>query len=203
MYTKKELEAILQIRNFLVHQGRMPSVRELMRLLKYRSPYSVTLILKSLLEKKTLERRTDGRLQLLNDIKENTTCAQTVDVPLVGIAACGTPIIAEENIEGMISVSIKLARPPYKYFLLKARGDSMDKAGIKDGDLVLVKQHPIAENGQIVVALINDEATIKELNITPGAVLLKPRSTNPKHKQIILDRDFHVQGIVVATIPDL
>jgi repressor LexA len=114
---------------------------------------------------------------------------------------CGLPMLAEQNIEAWIPVSISLVRPGGKYFLLRAQGDSMNQAGIEDGDLILVKQQPIADNGQKVVALIDDEATVKEFQKRGDVVTLLPRSNNPKHKPIILEYEFQVQGIVIAAIP--
>jgi|DewCreStandDraft_4_1066084.scaffolds.fasta_scaffold01070_46 repressor LexA len=136
-------------------------------------------------------------------VAENTGNEQTINVPVVGKVSCGNPILANENIETTIPVSTKLARPPYNYFLLKAKGDSMNLAGINDGDLVLIRQQKTAQNKDIVVALIDDEATIKEYNIVDDKVILKPLSTNPIHKPIILTRDFIIQGIVVSTIPQI
>jgi repressor LexA len=115
--------------------------------------------------------------------------------------SCGMPIFAEENIEAMIPVSNKLAKPNAKHFLLRASGDSMNKAGINNGDLVLVRQQQTAKNGDWVVALVDDGVTIKELSVSENAVLLKPRSTNKEHGPIILDRDFKVQGVVITVIP--
>lgn len=132
------------------------------------------------------------------DIKSGSE--QTVEVPIVGKVSCGDPIFAIENIESTIPVSTKLARPPYKYFLLKAKGDSMNLANINDGDFVLVRQQQTAQNKDIIVALIDDEATIKEYNLADDKVILKPLSSNPIHKPIILTNDFKVQGIVVSTI---
>src|SRR5690606_25049529 len=106
---------------------------------------------------------------------------QTVQVPLVGTVTCGAPILAQENIEALIQVSTALAKPGSKYFMLKAKGDSMDAAGINDGDFILVKQQPTAENGQRVVALIDDEATVKEFRCSGNIVTLLPRSSNKKH----------------------
>jgi repressor LexA len=129
--------------------------------------------------------------------------AQTVDIPVVGTVAAGVPILAEENVEGFISISTSLARPGNKYFLLRVRGDSMDKAGIADGTYVLVRQQSTAEPGQLVVALIDDEATVKKYQVDRDVVILKPCSTNPRHRPIILDRDFAIQGVVVTTVNDL
>ena len=129
--------------------------------------------------------------------------AETIEVPVVGKISCGSPVLAEENIEETIPVSTKLAAPPYKYYMLRAKGDSMNRAGINDNDLVLIRQQNNARNGDNVVALINDEATIKEFNSNGHTVVLKPRSTNNEHKPIILTNDLMIQGVVVSTIPGL
>lgn len=78
----------------------------------------------------------------------------------------------------------------------------MDEGGINNGDFVLVRQQSSAENGDTVVAIINDEATIKEFHSTKNAVILKPKSSNPQHVPIILTSDFQIQGVVVKTIPN-
>ena len=201
--SSKELKVMRCVRNSLVHRGCTPSLRELRDLLGYRSHRSISIIVRQLIDKGYLRRGLDGALRLLKDIEESKEHARTINVPLVGVVACGTPILAEENFEGMIPVSTNLARPPHKYFLLRVDGNSMNEKNINDGDLVLVKQQSAADNGDNVVALIDDEATVKELKITDNAIILKPRSKNKEHKQIILDRDFHIQGVVVTAIPDL
>jgi repressor LexA len=196
----KDREALRHIRNWLVHHGRSPSVRDLMKLLKYSSPRSAALVLERLAMMGFVKRRPDGSLQLLKDLQDQSTNPQTVDIPLVGTAACGLPILAEENIEAMIPVSKVLTRPGSRYFLLRAKGDSMNMAGIEDADLVLVRQQATANNGDVVVALIDDEATIKEFNHKGDAVVLKPKSRNKKHQPIILTENFQVQGVVIKTI---
>ena len=201
--SNKELEAIREIRNSIMHIGRIPSMRELMSSLGYRSPRSASLIVNKLIKKGVLRRKDNGSLQFVKSLGDDTTRAQTVDVPLVGVVACGAPILAEENIQAKISVSTKLARPPYRYFLLKAKGDSMNQKGIADGDFVLVRQQEVAKNGDTVVALIDSEATVKEFYEAGETVILKPRSKNKQHQPIVLTRDFQIQGVVVATIPDM
>ena len=76
----------------------------------------------------------------------------------------------------------------------------MNKSGINDGNLVLVRQQSIADDGEKVVALVNDEATIKHLYHEEGAIVLKPNSTNPSHKPIVLSDEFVVQGVVIAAL---
>ncbi len=197
-----ERHALTFVRNRIMHTGAAPSVRELAAELGFSSPRSAVLVIGRLIELGYLKRRTEDRsLQLLRMPAEARDRESTVEVPLVGSAPCGQPLLAQENLEAMIPVSSTLARPGRKYFLLRARGDSMNEAGIEDGSLVLVRQQSTAEDKEIVVALVDDEATIKELRRAPDAVALVPRSDNPRHRPIVLRRDFQVQGVVVATVP--
>ena len=202
-FTHKQFEAIRHIRNALAHQGRTPSVRKLMTALGYKSPKSAQDILEQLEKRGAIKKLQSGGYQLMADPKLGAARTQTIDVPLVGSVACGGPILAEENIEGFIPVSTAIAKPGAKHYLLHAHGDSMDKAGIKNGDMVLVRQQSTAPEGDRVVALIDDAATIKEYRRSNRVVVLMPRSTNRRHKPIILTDDFQVQGVVVAVIPNL
>ena len=115
-------------------------------------------------------------------------------------APCGVPFLAEENIEAMVPVSQILARPGAQIFLIRAVGSSMDQAGIKDGDLMLVRIQPVANNGDRVVALIGDEATIKEFQRKGDYVILIPHSSDKKIQPIIMSQDFLIQGIVIDVI---
>jgi len=200
--TKKELQALKVIRLHLMNEGNMPSVRDLMRGLNYKSPRSAAVILQKFTEKGVLIKKHDGSFQLNEfDIFENFgTREQTLNIPLLGSVACGLPIFAEENVEAHIPVSIKILKKGHKYFLLRAKGDSMNDAGINHGDLVLIRQQEHAQNGDQVVALIDDEATIKEYHYNGSLVVLKPRSKNSKYQPIILTNEFRIQGIVEAVI---
>lgn len=198
---KNERTALRIIRSWFLHKGRNPSIRELTKEMNFGSTRSALLLINRLIDKKALCRKEDGSLRILNDLEKDDFSAKTVDVPLVGTVSCGAPIFAEENIEAFYSVSITLAHPGFSYFLLRAKGDSMDMAGIKNGDIVLVKQQPTAETGQKVVALIDDEAVIKVIKFTPEAIILEPKSTDKKHKPIILSKNFQIQGVVVTSIP--
>ena len=194
-----EAKAFRFIRNQLVHFNRSPSIREIQTELLYRSPRSAALVVERLISSGWLARRTDGKLRVLREVGSSVASAQTILVPLVGTVACGVPLLAEENVEAMIPVGTTLARPGHRYFLLRAKGTSMDEV-IADGDLVLVRQQNFAENGELVVALIDDEATVKEFHRSETAVVLKPRSLSPEHLPIILTRDFQIQGVVVTAI---
>lgn len=199
----KEIKAFKHLRDNVIHRDVSPSVRNLAGALEYKSPRSALLVLNSLIEKGLVSRRADGTLQILKDFSNVASHARTVRIPLVGAAPCGAPLLAEQNIEALIAVSEALARPGNKYFLLRATGTSMNLAGINDGDIVLVRQTSMAENGDRVVALIDDEATIKIFQREKDVVILKPKSSVKKHQPIVLTEDFKIQGVVVATLPNL
>lgn len=198
----KAKEALRHIRNSLMHFGKIPSVRELMSAMDYRSPRSAVILMVELETNGFLEKKSEGGYRLLKDL-EAGNIARTVSIPLVGAVSCGAPIFAEQNIEAHLPVSVALARPGSKYFLLKAQGDSMNMAGIEDGDLMLIRQQNMAENGQKIVALIDDETTVKEFQKKGDYITLLPRSTNLVHQPIILTEEFQIQGIVIAVIPKI
>lgn len=201
--TSKQMEAFNTIRNWLAHEQRMPTVRELMVTLGYKSPRSAQDILEQLIVQGIIEKREKGNYRLVMKQDWDAASERTVDVPIVGLVAAGSPVLAQEIAEAVIPISSSLAKPGSKYFLLRVSGDSMNEADINDGDLVLVRQQSVAENGQRVVALIDGEATIKEYRREKDVVVLKPKSANKKHKPIVMTIDFQIQGVVVATIPKL
>lgn len=198
----KAKEALKHIRNWLMKYSLMPSVRELMQQMDYKSPRSAMLLMAELEENGFLERKADGSYKMIKDLSTTVT-ARTVAIPLVGSISCGGALLAEENIEAYIPVSTSLIKAGYKYFLLRAVGDSMNEAGILPGDLVLVRQQNVAENGQNIVALIDDDAILKEFQHKGNVVALVPRSSNSKHKPIILERDFQIQGIIITSISNV
>ena len=148
-----------------------------------------------------LLKRAGNNLKLGEKVLLNATSISTVDIPLVGSVACGLPILAEENIETYIPVSTAFVKKGSRYFLLRACGDSMNEAGINDGDILLVRQQNFADNGKKVVALINDEATVKILDRRDGVVILRPKSSNLSHKPIVVTENCQIQGEVVTVIP--
>lgn len=204
MMKPTDRQALQYIRNRLVHFGLQTTVRQLAQEMGLASPNAAAAIIDRLIQQGYLERGDTGRgLRLLKEPETAINRSMTVGVPLVGTAACGMPLLAEQNVSAMIPVSTQLAKPPAQYFFLRAHGDSMNAARIpiQDRDLVLVRCQSTAHDGQQVVALINDEATIKEIRHSPGIVTLWPRSTNPIHQPIVLEDDFQVQGVVLAALP--
>ena len=120
-----------------------------------------------------------------------------VAVPIVGRVAAGPPLLAEENIVGAVQVERKTVGAS-ACFALEVSGDSMQGAGISDGDLVIVRRQPLAERGDIVVALLDDEATVKRLFIRDQKIELRPE--NPKFQALPVGPDdgFSILGKVVA-----
>jgi repressor LexA len=201
--TGKQLDFLERLIRFQKEEGVPPTVREMQILGGFRSPRSVGQFLDALEAAGYIERASGARnIRVLrrppNALADH---ADTVLIPIIGRVAAGRPILAAENVEGQLPVSTRLARRAAGHFLLRVQGDSMNRAGIQDGDLVLVRQQPSAEPGQIVVALVDDDATVKRLRVGADTIVLEPASSNPIHKPIILDREFRVQGVVVATIP--
>jgi DUF2075 family protein len=126
---------------------------------------------------------------------------EMVEIPLVGSAPCGEPLLGEANIEEMILVDKNKIRPGTKYFIVRASGDSMNKAGINDRDLVLCRYSEKGETGDRVVALLGGEnVTIKYYDKKDGRRILLPKSTNSSHKPIIPEEGDVVQGIVQEVI---
>jgi repressor LexA len=191
-----EKKALTFIRNEIMHGERKPSLRNLMTHLGYKSPRSASLIISALIEKGVISRddaTKEIRVNYFKNIK-----SKLANIPLAGAITCGQPILAVQNIEAYIPYEVK--DDPKEYFFLRAFGDSMDKVGIDDGDLVLVKKLQQPEQGDKVVALIGNEATIKIFKQDKEKVILEPRSSNPTHKPIYIFEDLQIQGKVVDVI---
>lgn len=199
---KKEFKGLFFIRDSVIYKGKTPTLRAIAEYLGFKSPRSAMLLLEKLNRKGYIERTPLGNLKILKDLDGENKIERTVEIPLIGSAPCGVPFLAEENIEAFVPVSQYLAKPGAQYFLLRAVGNSMNEAGIKNGDLVLVRQQPVANNGDKVVALIGDEATIKEFRRENNHIILVPRSSDKKFQPIVMSQDFMIQGVIISTISD-
>src|SRR5262249_32321072 len=177
-----------------------PTVEELRRLLGVGSTRTVLRYLDVLKEEGYIDRWSGARGLRMR--RGSAGSLETRLVPIVGEAAAGSLMPAEENMLGQVQMPKEFLRPQRaKFFLLRVRGDSMNRARVEgqtidDGDLVLVRQQERAEPGKIVVALVDGEATIKKLVKGLGYFVLQPDSTNRKHRPIIVDQEFRIQGIV-------
>lgn len=198
--TDSDKKAFNLIRNRLIHDGKKPTLREINEVTGGKSPRSASIVIDRLVEKGLIKKVGDN-LRLTENSLLNPESIETVNIPLVGTVTCGMPMLAEENIEAIIPISTNLAKKGSNYFLLRASGDSMNQAGINDKDILLVRQQNIAENKDKVVALINDEATVKIFERTSSAIILRPKSNNSIYKPIVLTDNCQIQGVVVAVLP--
>ncbi len=201
LLTRKEQLVFQKVRDF-ISQGEKLTIRALQAALGYASPRSISVMLDQIMAKGWLYR--DSLEQIRISPQYKTDSYEVRSIPLIWAIACGMPIFAEENIETKIPISTKLLSPSDEYFFLRAEWDSMNQKWVESGDLVLIKRTDIPEDGKIVVALINDEATLKEYKKIGDSVYLIPHSDNPKHRPIILgesDGNIMIQWIFVRAFP--
>lgn len=174
--SKKQEEILEYIKSELLSKGYPPAVREICEAVHLKSTSSVHSHLETL-EKNGYIRRdpTKPRAIEIMDDTFNLTRREVVDVPVIGRVAAGAPILAEENIENYFPIPMEFM-PNEKTFLLSVKGESMINAGILDGDYVLIKQQSNAENGDMVVALVEDGATVKRFFKEEGVYRLQPEN---------------------------
>lgn len=175
------------INRFIQENGYAPSVREIGAGVGLRSTASVSYHLRALQDKGLLQSsQSKGRKRAI------ATGARVGQIPVVGVVTAGVPILAVENQEGMMAWD---GDP--NCFALRVRGDSMTGAGILSGDKVVVRPQPTAEDGQIVVARIGDEATVKRLRKQGGQIWLMPE--NPAYEPID-GSEAELVGLVKAVV---
>ena len=180
--TEKQMRVLAYVKEQIKKNGYAPSVREICQALGLKSTstvhgYLARLEKKGLIQKAALKPRT---IRITDEEQEGQqsfyTSKEMVDVPIVGKVTAGMPILAVENIEDSFPLPIDFVGNS-ETFMLRVRGDSMIEAGILDGDLVLVKKQNTAENGDIVVALIEDEATVKTFFKEKNHIRLQPQNS--------------------------
>jgi len=206
MGRKKHLtreEVLRAINDSFINRGLPPTIEELRRKLGVGSTRTVLRYLRWLEEEGDIERWSGARG--VRPLRSDISTVQTRAVPVVGQAPAGALLLAEQNVESWVQIPKRITRPGSQYFLLRVRGNSMNKAKvdgkrIEDGDLVLARQQTIANDRDIVVALVDGEATIKRFARGSGYYVLKPDSTDTKHRPIVVDGDFCIQGAVVRVL---
>lgn len=181
MIIKENSDKQTQIYNFLIEftksKGYPPSVREICQAVSLKSTSTVHGHLKRL-EKKGLIYRDPTKPRALEIVELSNEEKELIDIPIVGKVTAGMPILATENIEDMFQIPINYVKHNNDLFILKVTGDSMIEAGILDGDLAIIEQKNVATNGDIVVALIENEATIKRFFKENGFIRLQPENKN-------------------------
>lgn len=182
--TARQAQILSYIKNQIKNSGYPPSVREIGQAVGLKSSSTVHAHLVQLEEKGYLHKDpTKPRAIIPVPTQEEKSLTQIVSLPLVGQVAAGLPILAEQNIEAFIPVPEELIGSG-RHFILQVRGDSMIEAGIFEGDYLIVRQQADANNGEIVVAVLEDEATVKRLFKHDGYVELRPE--NQAMKPIIV-----------------
>jgi repressor LexA len=193
--TGKQRKVLAFIIRRLRESGYPPSIREIAEELAINSPAGAVRHLDALEEKGYIRRASGARaIQIVEEPDVQRPNSGFIYLPLIGHIAAGSPIIADENIEGFRPISKNLVRHP-NAFLLRVHGDSMIGDHIVDGDLVIVHPQNTANDGDIVVALIGEEATVKRFYRRKGHIEL--RASNPKYKPLRV-RAVQIQGKVVG-----
>lgn len=201
--TKKQQAVMDCIERCIREKGYGPTVREICSELGLSSPSTVHVHLKALEQKGLIVRDPlksrsislpAGHKSSFEPNVIRPSFSKIVDVPLVGRVAAGEPILAEENIEDTISLPVDIVGDAPS-FILSVRGESMIEAGINDGDYVVVKEQPVANNGDIVVAIIDDGATVKRFYREKDHIRLQPENSS---MDPIITTDCIIAGKVVA-----
>lgn len=174
--------------------GFAPSVRDICSALSIKSTSTAHSYIDKLAAK-GLIRKEDGKSRTLCVDRDSTKKERTMRVPILGRVPAGTPILAVENYDGYVDFPSSMSHAGASLFALRVVGTSMIEAGILDGDIVIVQNRQYADNGDIVVAMINDEATVKRFFRENGHFRLQPE--NSEMKPIIVD-DVSILGKVIA-----
>lgn len=195
--TQKQIEILLYIKSEVQRQGYPPAVREICKGVDIKSTSTVHGHLEKL-EAKGYIRKDPTKPRAIEILDRNEdfllSPKRTIDVPILGKVTAGAPILAVENIEDTYPVPLDLVEG-HDVFMLKIQGDSMIDAGILDGDLVLVKEQKSAINGDIVVALLDDEATVKRFFKEKDSIKLQPENQFMKP---IFSKDVLILGKVIG-----
>lgn len=194
MNEEKILQVLTCIQQRQVETGRSPSYREIMKLCNLSSIGQVQRCIKVLKERGELETesRYNGQIAL-----NNRFSGESASIPLLGEIPCGEPIFAVENFEGVYRLPIEFVGGG-EHFMLRAKGSSMTGAGIKDGDLLIIRVQSAAEYGQIIAACIDDDATIKTYRPKGNKIILHPE--NPCFKDIeTTPENCRILGVLVGS----
>ena len=194
--TKKQTEILEYIKSEILNRGFPPAVREICEAVHLKSTSSVHSHLETL-EKNGYIRRDPTKPRAIEIIDDNFNLVrrEVVNVPIVGRVAAGEPILAVENVENYFPIPAEFM-PNVQTFMLNVKGDSMINAGIFDGDQILVQQQSTAKNGDMVVALVEDSATVKTFYKEDGYYRLQPE--NDAMDPIIVHGDLQILGKVIG-----
>lgn len=194
--TDKQREILEYIKNEILNRGFPPAVREICEAVHLKSTSSVHAHLESL-EKNGYIRRDPTKPRAIEIVDDNFNLVrrEMVNVPVIGRVAAGEPLLAIENVEGYFPIPAEFM-PNAQTFILNIVGESMVNAGILNGDKVIVEQTSTAQNGDIVVALVDDSATVKRFYKENGYYRLQPE--NDYMDPIIVEDQLQILGKVIG-----
>lgn len=199
--TARQEEILKIIAGYVEEKGYAPTYQELANFLNIKSKYAILKHIDSLVSKGYLSKDSSARTLRIIHPDFMPEHDDQHSVPLIGRVAAGYPILAQENVERYISIPRAMIKSEGRYFALKVRGDSMMQAGIYNDDLVVVHSANTAYNKDIVVALIDDDVTVKRLIRSNGDVYL--HAENPAFADIRPTGDWSIQGKVVGLIREM
>jgi repressor LexA len=194
--TTSQKKVLNFLKSYIRRKGFPPTLREIASNFGLKGPKAPQKTL-SILERKGYIKKVPGESRAIEVLGSLQALGQTISLPIVGRVRAGEPILALENIEGYIHFDRSMVSSE-DVFLLRVQGDSMIEAHIQDGDFALVKPQKDAENGEIVVALIEDEATIKRIFKKRDLLRLEP--ANPKMEPIVVRKGEKKVAIVGKVI---
>lgn len=189
----KQQQILSYLKSEVQKKGYPPSVREICQAVGLKSTSTVHAHL-SRLEKKGYIRRNPTKPRAI-EILDQTDKKDVVEVPIVGTITAGTPILAVQNIEDSFPLPVNFLNYDTDVFMLRVKGESMTEAGIFDRDLILVRQQSSADNGDIVVALLEDSATVKTYYKEKDYIRLQPENATMSP---IITKDVKVLGKVIG-----
>ena len=173
----RQLQIYEFIKSQIKEKGYPPSVREICAAVGLKSTSTVHNHLAKL-EKRGLIKRDGIKSRTIEIIEKSAPQKEMIDVPIIGNIAAGIPILATENIEDFFPIPMDYIKNDKKLFILKVKGESMVDAGILDGDFSILEQTNVAENGDIVAAMIGNEATLKRFFKGKDSIRLQPENKN-------------------------
>lgn len=200
--TKKQIEILNCIKENIKFKGYPPAIREICNELNIRSTSTVHSHIVKLEERGYIRRDPlkNRAIEIIdNEYDENLVKRETIDVPIVGKVTAGEPILAIENIEDTYPLPIELSAKG-DLFILNVQGESMIEAGILDGDKIIVRQQKTANNGDIVVAMIDESATVKRYYKRENHIELKPENST---MYPIIVRNVEILGKVIGLYRDI
>jgi repressor LexA len=192
--TNRQQQVLDIIRQHIDQTGFPPTRADIARELGFKSANAAEEHLKALARK--------GAIEIIPGASRGIRLPDSQGIPIVGRVAAGSPVLAEEHIEDYCNLPASFFKPAADYFL-RVTGDSMIDIGIFDGDLLAVHSTPVANNGDVVVARIEDEVTVKRLHKTPDKHRLELLPENPDYAQIQVDlreQAFAIEGLSVGVL---